>query len=146
LIFASSGVTLARTFPCVMTTPFGSAVVPEVDNLPPLLGGTVFFQETLKPAAIIHTIRRQRISVLVAVPRILQALKEKIERDLRESGQLEKFRENYAAAADKHFLRRWWIFRRIHRQFGFKFWAFISGGAALDRETEEFWARLGFAV
>jgi long-chain acyl-CoA synthetase len=27
-----------------------------------------------------------------------------------------------------------------------KFWAFISGGAALDRETEEFWRRLGFAV
>jgi len=27
-----------------------------------------------------------------------------------------------------------------------KFWAFISGGAALDQETEEFWRRLGFAV
>ena len=114
--------------------------------LPPLLRGTVFFQETLKPADIIHTIRRERISVLVAVPRMLQSLKEKIERDLGDSGELEKFREQYAAAAGKHFLRRWWIFRRIHRQFGWKFWAFISGGAALDRETEEFWARLGFAV
>jgi long-chain acyl-CoA synthetase len=29
---------------------------------------------------------------------------------------------------------------------GWKFWAFISGGAALDHETETFWARLGFAV
>ncbi|MCU1270657.1 MAG: AMP-dependent synthetase and ligase [Acidobacteriaceae bacterium] len=114
--------------------------------LPPLLRGTVFFQKTLKPADIIHTIRRERISVLVAVPRMLQSLKEKIERDLGDSGELEKFREQYAAAAGKHFLRRWWIFRSIHRQFGWKFWAFISGGAALDRETEEFWARLGFAV
>jgi len=114
--------------------------------LPPLLRGTVFFQETLKPSDIIHTLRRERISVLIAVPRMLQSLKEKIERDLGDSGELEKFQERYASAKGKHFLRRWWIFRRIHRQFGWKFWAFISGGAALDRETEEFWARLGFAV
>ncbi|PYV46612.1 MAG: hypothetical protein DMG94_09190 [Acidobacteria bacterium] len=38
------------------------------------------------------------------------------------------------------------MFRRIHQKFGWKFWAFISGGAALDHETEEFWRRLGFAV
>jgi long-chain acyl-CoA synthetase len=114
--------------------------------LPSLLRGTVFFQETLKPGDVIHTIRRERISVLVAVPRMLQSLKEKVERDLEDSSRLGNFREQYAAAEGKHFLRRWWIFRSIHLQFGLKFWAFISGGAALDRETEEFWARLGFAV
>jgi long-chain acyl-CoA synthetase len=114
--------------------------------LPPLLRGTVFFQETLKPAEVINTIRRERISVLVAVPRMLQSLKEKIERDLEDSGKLDNFRKQYAAAEGLHFLRRWWTFRSIHRQFGWKFWAFISGGAALDRDTEEFWRRLGFAV
>jgi long-chain acyl-CoA synthetase len=114
--------------------------------LPPLLRGTVFFQETLKPGDIIHSIRRERISVLVAVPRMLQSLKEKIERDLEDNGHLKNFRQRFAAAEGKHFLRRWWIFRRIHRQMGWKFWAFISGGAALDHETETFWARLGFAV
>src|SRR5437588_11993642 len=50
--------------------------------MPPLLRGTVFFQETLKPSDIIRTLRQARISVLVAVPRMLQSLKEKIERDL----------------------------------------------------------------
>ena len=114
--------------------------------LPPLLRGTVFFQESLKPGDVIDTIRRERISVLVAVPRIMQSLKEKIERDLEGVGDMSKFRQTYAAADGKHFLRRWWIFRGIHRQFGFKFWAFISGGAALDHETEEFWRRLGFGV
>ena len=114
--------------------------------LPPLLRGTVFFQEILKPGEVINTIRRERISVLVAVPRMLQSLKEKIERDLGDSGRLDKFRKQYAGIAGKHFLHRWWSFRRIHRQFGWKFWAFICGGAALDRETEEFWRRLGFAV
>ena len=114
--------------------------------LPSLLRGTVFFQETLKPGDIIHTIRGERISVLVAVPRMLQSLKEKIERDLADVGRLDKFRKQFAAAEGEHFLRCWWIFRRIHRQMGWKFWAFISGGAALDHETETFWARLGFAV
>jgi long-chain acyl-CoA synthetase len=114
--------------------------------LPPLLGGTVIFQEELKPSEIVGTIRRERVSVLVGVPRILQSLKQKIERDLEDGGKLEKFRRRFLSAAGKHFLRRWWIFRDVHRQFGWKFWAFISGGAALDSETEEFWGRLGYAA
>ena len=113
--------------------------------LPQLMGGTVIFQEALSPSEVIATIRRERVSVLVAVPRVLQSLKEKIERDLEESRR-ESFDDSFRTSAGKHFLRRWWIFRRIHRQFGWKFWAFISGGAALDRDTEEFWGRLGYAV
>jgi long-chain acyl-CoA synthetase len=114
--------------------------------LPPLLSGMVFFQDSLNPSHVINTIRRERISVLVAVPKMMQSLKEKIERDLEGEGKLEGFRAACAEAEGKHFVRRWWIFRRIHRQFGLKFWAFISGGAALDPETEEFWRKLGFAV
>ncbi len=114
--------------------------------LPPLLGGTVIFQEELKPSEILNTIRRERVSVLVSVPRVLQSLKQKIERDLEGGGKLEGFRRQLQASERKHFLHRWWIFRAIHRQFGWKFWAFISGGAALDAETEEFWGRLGYAA
>jgi long-chain acyl-CoA synthetase len=114
--------------------------------LPPLLGGTVIFQDDLKPSEIVDTIRRERVSVLVSVPRVLQSLKQKIERDLEDNGITEKFRQRFRNAQGKHFLRRWWIFRSVHRQFGWKFWAFVSGGAALDSESEEFWGRLGFAV
>jgi long-chain acyl-CoA synthetase len=114
--------------------------------LPQLMAGTVIFQERLKPSEIIATVRRERVSVLVAVPRVLQSLKEKIERDLEDAGESEQFRQTFRAAEGKPFLRRWWIFRRIHRQFGWKFWAFISGGAALNRDTEEFWGRLGYAA
>ncbi len=114
--------------------------------LPQLMGGTVIFQNTFKPAEVIGTIHRERVSVLVAVPRVLQSLKEKIERDLEDEGDAKQFREIFQTSEGKHFLRRWWIFRCIHRQFGWKFWAFISGGAALDRDTEEFWGRLGYAA
>ena len=114
--------------------------------LPPLLGGTVIFQNELKPSDIVSTIRRERVSVLVGVPRVVQSLKQKIERDLEDRGRMEDFRKRFVAAKEKHFLRRWWAFRAIRRQFGWKFWAFISGGAALDGETEEFWGRLGYAA
>ncbi|MBZ5684886.1 MAG: AMP-binding protein [Acidobacteriia bacterium] len=114
--------------------------------LPPLMGGTVIFQNELKPSEVMNTIRRERVSVLVSVPRVLQSLKHKVERDIEDRGESEKFRQRFVGAKDKHFLRRWWIFRAIRRQFGWKFLAFISGGAALDSDTEEFWGRLGYAV
>lgn len=114
--------------------------------LPQLMGGTVVFEHTLKPAEVVATVRRERISVIVSVPRVLQSLKEKIERDIQAEGWRGKFDRLFQYAEGKRFLRRAWIFRRIHRKFGLKFWAFISGGAALDRVTEEFWSRLGFAV
>jgi long-chain acyl-CoA synthetase len=137
--------------------------------LPPLLGATVVFENTFNPTEIITTIRRERVSVLVAVPRMIESLKQKIERDFdlgfgnscgdgasprqngaeprhHTSGGSKNFAARYSAAKNQHFLRRWWTFRDLRRQFGWKFWAIISGGAALDRETEEFWHRLGYAV
>jgi long-chain acyl-CoA synthetase len=118
--------------------------------LPPLLGGTVIFENTFNPTEIMATIRRERVSVLVAVPRMLESLKQKVERDVDDSLDDGRGRENFAAryvgAEKQHFLRRWWTFRDVRRQFGWKFWAMISGGAALDREAEEFWHRLGYAV
>jgi len=118
--------------------------------LPPLLGGTVVFENTFNPTEVMATIRRERVSVLVAVPRMIESLRQKIERDLDvrgdDTGVRESFAARYSAAASQHFLRRWWTFRDLRRQFGWKFWAMISGGAALDRETEEFWHRLGYAV
>ncbi len=114
--------------------------------LPPLMGGTVIFQNDLKPSEVVHTIHREKASVLVSVPRVLQSLKQKVERDLDDRGKMERFRKRFVEAKEKHFLLRWWIFRAIRREFGWKFWAFICGGAALDGETEEFWDRLGYAV
>ncbi len=114
--------------------------------LPQLMGGTVIFQDALKPGEVMRTIRRERVSVLVAVPRMLQSLKEKLESDLEEKGALKDFRRRFQSAEGQHFLHRWWTFRRVHRQLGWKFWAFISGGAALDGVTEEFWGRLGYAA
>ena len=114
--------------------------------LPQLLAATVIFQDTLNPSEVLGIIKKERVSVVVAVPRLMESLKDKIERDLESEGKLEAFRRRFATADGKHFVKRWWRFRKIHNRFGWKFWAFISGGAALDAGTEEFWRRLSFVV
>jgi len=113
---------------------------------PQLLGGEVLFQDSMNPTEIILTVRKHRASVIAAVPRVLDSLRHKIERDHAAAGQTDRFNANLIAADGQHFLRRWWRFRRVHRQFGWKFWAFVSGGAALSADTEVFWRRLGFVV
>ena len=109
--------------------------------IPPLIGGMVIFQESLSPREVIEAVRSNRVSVLVAVPRVMESLRTKLERDF--PGE---FGAKFDAAENERFLRRWWRFRKIHRLFGWKFWAAISGGAALDSITEEFWRRLGYVV
>lgn len=114
--------------------------------VPPLLGATVILQDHPTPSEMIRTIRRERVSVLIGVPRLLRGLQEKLEQEQAAEGRLEQFRRDLETTAGEGFLHRWWRFRKIHGRFGWKFWALISGGAALDADTEEFWRRLGFVV
>src|SRR5215213_4232003 len=108
--------------------------------VPEFLGGQVYFRESYKPSEIIAVTKKGRINVVVTVPRVLETLREKVINDHALSD------DRLAAAQDRHFLRSWWAFRDVHRRFGWRFWAFISGGATLESETETFWRRLGYAV
>ena len=114
--------------------------------IPQMLAATVVFLDTWKPAELTETICKERISVMIAVPRFLESLQREIERQLERERQMERFQKDFVAGQQEHFLRRWWRFRRIHSRLGWKFWAFISGGAALPEQTETFWTRLGYAV
>jgi len=114
--------------------------------IPPFLAGTVVFIDSLKPSGLIDVIRDERISVLVAVPRFIESLQREILRQVERDDRTPQFNESFARAEKEHFLLRWWRFRKIHSLLGWKFWAFISGGAALPEQVEAFWNRLGYAV
>ena len=114
--------------------------------VPQILGGEVFLPSTLNPAEIIATVKRERISVIAAVPRQLETLRDKLARDYTAQEKLAKFQARFEAANGRHYFKRWWMFRDVHNRFGWKFWAFVAGGATLAEETESFWQRLGFAV
>ncbi len=113
---------------------FGQAMATFV---PPMLPGVVVFTRSYAPDDIIRQIRERRISVLVCVPKILEVLREHVLRVAPEAAD---------APVTLHWVRRWWMFRRIHRLFGFKFWAMVVGAAPLDPDLEAFWGRLGFLV
>ena len=108
--------------------------------IPELIGAEVYFRESYKPSEIVAVIKQQRINVAVSIPRVLESLRDKLTDDHSLSEpQLHE-------AEGRHFLQNWWVFRKIHRRFGWRFWAFISGGATLEAGTETFWRRLGYAV
>ena len=109
--------------------------------IPPVIAATVLFQDSFKPGDVIAAIRSNRVSVLITVPRVAESLKNKLQADLGPA--ISKY---WDIAENEKFLKRWWRFRTVHRALGWKFWAIISGGAALDQNTEEFWRRLGYGV
>ncbi|HEX8567031.1 MAG TPA: AMP-binding protein [Pyrinomonadaceae bacterium] len=114
--------------------------------VPPLLRAEVVFLNRFNPSEIIETIKRERVSVLATVPRVLETLRRKIELDFESAGKLESFQKQLAEAERSSILGKWLRFRRIRRQFGFRFLTFVTGGAPLNAETEIFWRRLGYAV
>ena len=108
--------------------------------VPPLLAAEIHFSEHLEPSRVVELIRRERISVLVAVPRVLQLMRTHL---LARYGSLARDLEQ---ATSLSAWKRWWRFRQVHRALGWKFWALISGGATLPTDLEDFWNRLGFAL
>jgi long-chain acyl-CoA synthetase len=106
--------------------------------IPPMLPGIVVFTRSFSPADIVRQVHERRISVLVCVPKMLEVLRDHVVRVVPEAAD--------PPPGGTHWVRNWWRYRRVHRLFGFKFWAFVVGAAPLDPEVETFWRRRGFLV
>lgn len=108
--------------------------------IPPLMGAEVHFENRLQAPRLMELIRGKRISVLAAVPRVLDLLKAHVE------GRFAGLGQRLELARSRRIWWRWWELRDVHRAFGFKFWAFVCGGASLPSALEGFWNDLGFAL
>ncbi len=108
--------------------------------IPPIFRAEVHFESRLVAPRLMETIKRERISVLAAVPRVFALLKTHLEST--RPGLAEAIAQAHGISAGK----KWWRFRGVHHAFGFKFWALISGGGALPPAVEQFWNALGFVV
>jgi len=113
---------------------FGQAMATFV---PPMLDGVVVFMRGYNPVDIVTQVKKRRVSVVVSVPKILEVLRDHVLRVAPDAA---------TPAPVRHWMRRWWHFRKIHRLFGLKFWAFVVGAAPLDSSLEAFWGELGFVV
>jgi long-chain acyl-CoA synthetase len=105
--------------------------------IPALLAAEVHFETRLVPSELIATIHDERMSVLIAVPRVLEIF---------ETYLRQRFSIDLEKAKGQSAWRRWWTFRNVHRAFGFKFWALICGGATLPESLERFWNGIGLVV
>ena len=108
--------------------------------VPAIFAAEVHFESRLVAPRLIETIHRERISVLAAVPRVMALLRTHLETTYPDLAA------RIAASKDMKAWQRWWAFRDIHRAFGLKFWALVSGGGALGGPLESFWNSLGFVV
>ena len=108
--------------------------------VPSIFAAEVHFESRLTASRLIETIRRERISVLAGVPRVLALLKTHLETERPNLTQRLRAAQGISA------FRRWVRFRDIHATFGFKYWAFVTGGGALPAPVEQFWNALGFVI
>jgi long-chain acyl-CoA synthetase len=114
---------------------FGQAVTMFVV---PMIPGVAVFMRGYSPHEIVWQIRTRRVSVVVAVPKILEMLQKFV---------LHRFPETAKRPPTaSHWIFRWWRYRGVHSLFGWKFWAFFVGAASLPRELEDFWSGVGLAV
>jgi long-chain acyl-CoA synthetase len=108
--------------------------------VPPLLAAEVHYEDRLQAPRLVRLMRQERISVLAAVPRVLDLLRAHLE------AEFPALSARVSAAQGESIVKRWWRFRGVHRRLGFKFWAFVSGGATLPGDLESFWTTAGFAL
>jgi long-chain acyl-CoA synthetase len=108
--------------------------------VPPLLAAEVHFEDRLQAPRLVRLMHDERISVMAAVPRVLDLLRGHME------AEFPGLSLELAAALGESITRRWWRYRALHRRLGWKFWAFVSGGATLPADLETFWTTAGFAL
>ena len=114
--------------------------------VPLMIKGSVIFPQKLSSAFLLETIKKEKITVAVCVPRILEILRLHIINDIKRRGGERAFWKKYERVAGRHFILRFLCFLGLHRRIGLTFLAMVVGGAKLDPEIYEFYRRLSFAV
>lgn len=112
-------------------------------------GHTVYYTTSLKPKDITSIMREKHIQFMIVVPAFLKLLKAGIEREISALPTAAKFVFNLMYKIAKYIpsynVKRA-MFKKLHDNFGGKFFGCISGGAPLDVEVGEFFERIGIRV
>jgi long-chain acyl-CoA synthetase len=114
--------------------------------IPLLFGARVCYPTSRQPAAIVDTLRRERITTMIVVPRVLELLLNGILREARQRGLEKRWRLAQRLAARLPMPLRRLLFRDVHRRFGGRLDFVIAGGAWLSPELAATWERMGVKV
>lgn len=109
-------------------------------------GASIVYLRILKPSAMMEAFREEDFRAVVCVPRLLQLLRDAIERQLEARGLGGLFRFLLRVAERWPDGLRRALFFPVRRRFGRHFVLFVSGGAPLAPELFRFWRVMGFNV
>lgn len=115
--------------------------------LPLALGSSIHYVGSFNPADIVRVMQTSESTIMVAVPRLFQAMWRKFQ------DHVQGLSPSKAKAADlfQSWTRRApflgkYLFRSLHQKFGGKIRFWVSGGAALDPEIARGFASVGIPL
>jgi long-chain acyl-CoA synthetase len=121
--------------------------------IPFLYGASVAHQRTLRPEFLSPTMQRYGVTHTAFVPRILKALRERIEENIAELPEwqqtairaLTQLNDLATMREPKPWLSRT-LLKPIHDRFGGRLRLIVAGGAFVDPDLASYFYRLGFPV
>lgn len=119
--------------------PFAGAVLG-----PLYAGGTIYMAESIAPDVILKTLQDGKITLIIGVPRLYDALAKGIMNKINSSLAAKMMYKLAKLIGSNTFSRM--VFKSAHDKFGGNIKHFVSGGAALSKETGSIFKTLGFSV
>ena len=110
-------------------------------------GGSIAFCDGIRHIA--ENIKEYKITAMISVPILYEAMYKKVMKTIEKKGKLETVKKGVKIS---NFLLKFGIdirkklFKEIHDTFGGKLRLFVSGGAALDPDTEKGFNELGITM
>ena len=110
-------------------------------------GGSIAFCDGIRHIA--ENIKEYKITAMISVPILYEAMYRKVMKAIEKKGKLETVKKGIKIS---NFLLKFGIdirkklFKEIHDTFGGKLRLFVSGGAALDPDTEKGFNELGITM
>ncbi len=111
---------------------------------PIYIGSTVYISDGISPDAILDTLQRGRITVLIGVPRLFEGFAKGIMGKINSSFAAKTLYKLASLIGSRALSEK--IFKSVHSKFGGCIENFVSGGAALPYETGKIFKTLGFEI
>jgi long-chain acyl-CoA synthetase len=109
-------------------------------------GAAIHYIPSRRPQDILHVLREQRVTHMMAVPQLLTIMGSALDERLRERLPARAYRVLHRIAERRPMESRRRLFWPLHQRLGGELRIMVSGGAALPAETQRLWERLGVLV
>ncbi len=143
-IALTAGIRRERALALIPLSHMYGQIVPLLYGL--LTGSQLTFLPALTPSALMAAMRRDRVTVITAVPQLLKLLMDGIEAEANREGRLDRLRQIRRIALVLPIPVRRLLFRSVLERFGGELRTITCGGAALSADLQLAWEALGIVI